>query len=172
MNTNPQPMEATMNRTRYFTSNTTATVLVICPKCSTSDEVEHELDPRSMREDGFELRDGAWYGLCPRCREAQVEASNAEYEALVRAAAQLTRAGHQASPLSFIEIPAGEGFRREGETRYGFWCVSGCYTDAGFERFRATAAAIVRRLNEDRGTGLVFNTNVQGTQAILHGVVD
>lgn len=47
-----------------------------------------------------------------RCREAQVEASNAEYEALVRAAAQLTRAGHKASPLSFIEIPAGEGFRR------------------------------------------------------------
>lgn len=161
-----------MNRRDTFTRSSTHAVLIVCPKCSTTDEIEHDVDPRSMRADGFELRDGAWTGLCPRCRAEKIEASNAEYEAIVRASAQLTRAGHKCGPLAHIRIPEGEGFRREGELLFGFWCVSGCYTDAGFERFRRTASTIVARLNEDRGLGLVFNTNVQGTQAILHGVVD
>lgn len=159
-----------MNRREYFT--TIHAVMIVCPACSTTGEIECTLDARRMRDDGFELRDGAWYGLCQSCREARVDASNAEYEALVRAAAQLTRAGHKVGPLCPIEIPAGEGFGREGERRFGFWCVSGNFTDDGFERFRTTAAAIVERLNADRGVGLVFNVNGAGTQAILHGGVD
>lgn len=159
------------NRRRYV-EGTTEALLLICPACSTSRELTAPIDGRALREDGCELRDGAWYGLCESCEAAHTDASNAEYEALVRASVELGKCGHNTGPLAFIDIPKGEGFAREGERWFGFWAVSGCFTDAGFDRFRRSAAAIAENLNRNRGTRLLVNVNATGTQAIVHGSVD
>lgn len=143
-----------------------------CSKCSGTFQVEGSIvEHRTMVEVGLALVDGVWTGLCEPCERARVETSNDEYQALVRAAAQISRIDNVGS-LSEIRIPPDEGFSHEGETRFGFWVASRGWSDASFERFRRTANAIVERLNEDRGTLLLVNVNDRGTQAIVHGIVD
>ncbi len=160
-----------MNDLRNFYEGTTRDILFTCPACSTSSEIpDQPLDTRTLEADGFKLVDGAWSGLCEDCK-AKADADNAEYDAIVRAAAELGRLGH-VSPLTTIDIPAGEGFRREGEKHFGFWAVSGDFTDAGFERFASMARSIVDSLNRDRGTAIFLNINPAQTQAIVHGVID
>ena len=156
---------------RQFFQSTRRDILLLCPKCSSTHEIDGPINAEKMREHGFELVDSAWTGLCEECYGERVDASNAEFEALAIAAAQLGRID-KVSPLAQIEIPAGEGFEHEGETLFGFWAVSGNWTDASFERFRRTARLIVDLINEDRGTELLVNVNGAGTQAIVHGVVD
>lgn len=98
----------------------------------------------------------------------KVVASNAEYEALACAAAEIGRID-SAGPLTEITIPPLEGFDHEGQTRLGFWAMSAAWSDNSFERFRLTAEAIVGTLNRDHGTRIVVNINDAGTQAIVHG---
>lgn len=98
---------------------------------------------------------------------ARVATANAEYEALVCAAAEIGRID-SAGPLAEITIPPLEGFAHEGQDRLGFWAVSADWSDNSFERFRRTAEAIVGRLNDDHGTRIVVNVNAAGTQAIVH----
>jgi len=142
---------------RNFFEGTTRDILFTCPTCSSSNEIpDQPLDTRALEADGFKLIG---------------DADNAEYDALVRAAAELGRLGH-VSPLTTIDIPAGEGFRREGEKHFGFWAVSGDFTDAGFERFASMARSIVNSLNRDRSTAILLNINPAQTQAIVHGVID
>lgn len=151
-------------------TTTTQVLLYICPDCSTSEETPAApVAAHLLREQGFEFHDGAWYGRCEDCRDKHTEAANAEYEALARAAAQLGRI-HNAGPLAEIQVPPAEGFHHEGERHFGFWAISGDLTDAGFDRFRRSAAFIVAELNSARGTGLVVNINTSGTQAIVHGL--
>lgn len=159
-----------MNLRQYFES-TTREVLIVCPVCSTTRELEAPIDSAAMRKIGFELVDDAWTARCEGCETKHVAASNAEYESLARAAAQIGKID-KAGPLAHIEIPTGEGFEHEGELLFGFWAVSGHFTDDSFERFRRTAWLIVEQLNEDRGTRLLVNVNADGTQAIVHGIVD
>ena len=142
---------------RNFFEGTTRDILFTCPTCSSSNEIpDQPLDTRALEADGFKLIG---------------DADNAEYDALVRAAAELGRVAN-VSPLAVIEIPEAEGFRHEGETRFGFWAVSGDFTDAGFERFASMARSIVNSLNRDRSTAILLNINPAQTQAIVHGIID
>ena len=159
-------------RQRDFFESTERGTLVICPGCSTSEDFFGVITPSEMQEDGYAIVDGAWTGLCESCETQRADASNAECEALVRAAKELGRCHHKAGPLNMVEIPVDEGFELEGEKHYGFWAISGDYSDGGFERFRHAADTIVANLNSNRSTELRVNVNGAGTQAIVHGIVD
>ncbi len=161
-----------MQSQRDFFESTERGTLIVCPGCSSSEDFFGVITPSKMEEDGYELVDGVWTGLCSACELKRTEASNAEYEALVRASRELCRCHHQAGPFDVIEIPVDEGFELEGEKHFGFWAICGDFSDGGFERFRHAALTIVANLNSNRGTELLVNTNGAGTQAIVHGIVD
>ncbi len=157
-------------------------IILVCPACSTTQETEGPIDRSGMKTRGFNLVNGAWTELCPSCEEKRTAASNAEYEALVRAARELSRVHKvgallfrggdpNVGPLGWITIPEDEGFDRAGERHFGFWAAPGDYSDGGFERFERTAHLIVDNLNGNRGTALLVNINLDHTQAIVHGVV-
>jgi hypothetical protein len=143
--------------------------LIICPDCSTSETYWGTAEPVEGGPGGFTLVDGAWTGRCPECRAKRVDASNAEYEALVRAAAELGRVAN-VGPLSCIEIPVGEGFWLAGERVFGFWAIMGVAETPTL--FTRNVRAIVGNLNLNRGITLLDNVSDTGTQAIVHGVVD
>ncbi len=151
---------------------TTREITACCPECTSTFQMEEAMvEHRTMVESGYVLIHGVWTGRCLTCEFERCEAANAEYQALVRAAAQIGRV-HVVSPLTNIGIPTGEGFDREGEKRFGFWAVSGDMTDRGFEMFRLVAASIVRNINDDRDVELVVNINGSKTLAIVHGIVE
>lgn len=159
-----------MNDLEGFFEGTTRDILFTCPVCSTSNEIpDQPLDTRTLEADGFKLIDGAWSGPCEDCKAKRGDAANAEYDALVRAAAELGTV-HSVSPLMTIEIPAGEGFALEGERHFGFWAVPGYGGGSG--TFCRNLREIVGELNRDRGTALLDNINDTGTQAIIHGISD
>ncbi|MCP4871601.1 MAG: hypothetical protein GY898_23070 [Proteobacteria bacterium] len=145
--------------------------LAVCRQCSTSWAIDVPVDPELVAEEGFELVDGAWTGLCESCQEKKVDASNAEYEALARAAAELGRL-HHVSPMAAMVIPEAEGFELEGSGVFGFWAFAADLTDDGRARFGETLKAVVGNLNLNRGTSLVDNLGANGRQAIVHGVLD
>ena len=139
-------------------------LVAFCSTCNTSWELGF-VDHRDMPARGFVLIEGAWTGLCESCAFG---ASDAEYEALVTAAAVLSLV-HTVGPLSMITIPEGEDFSRPGETVFGFWAVVD-HGNGAAERFRKAAHAIVDDLNKTRGTELLVNLNDTGTQAVVHGI--
>ncbi len=102
-------------------------------------------------------------------RRKRFEADNAEYDAIVQVATELGRV-HRVSPLTTIEIPAGEGFALEGERHFGFWAVLGYGEASG--TFCRNIREVVGALNRDRRTALFDNINDTGTQAIIHGISD
>lgn len=159
-----------MNHREYFTDSSRK-VVACCSDCSSTWEFDGPVERAKLTGVGFTLVDGAWTGLCTPCKEKRIDASNAEYEALVRATAELGRVAI-VGPLTTIEIPTAEGFDREGEKHFGCWTVSNEFTDVGFERFVSMAEAIVANINRNRGTELLLNLNGSRTQAILHGIVD
>lgn len=160
-----------LSRSEYF-EGTTRTIVFTCPKCSSSEEIpEQPLDTRQLEADGFKLVDGAWTGLCEDCQAGRVDASNAEYEALIRAAAQICRIG-KTGPLANIQIPEVDGFGFPGQQLFGFWAISHAWDTKAWATFVRSARLIVRTINENRGTELVVNINSGGTQMIVHGIVD
>lgn len=158
-----------LTRREYF-EGTTEEILAVCRECSTTWELGH-VNGQELRDAGFELVDTAWTGLCQACEEKQTDASNAEYEALVRAHAELGRVHHTSHPAT-VEIPAGLGLELEGRKRFGFWVVAADGSPDGRERFGQNVRRIVGNLNANRGTNLLDNLADDGRQALVHGLVD